>query len=86
MNNNPRIGFIFIQLALELVVVSPVQAQQPQEFSLKVTPAEVDLIGKGLGSMPFNDVAPLINKLRAQVMEQQKLVEQKPTATEPKKE
>lgn len=57
---------------LVCLVVSPVQAQNaPAEYNLKVTPAEVDLIGKGLGTQPFNDVAPLMGKLRQQVMEQQ---------------
>lgn len=46
-------------------------AQQPPEYILKVTPAEVDLISKGLGTQPFNDVVPVINKLRSQVLEQQ---------------
>ncbi len=58
--------------------------QQPSEYNLRVTPAEIDLISKGLGTQPFNDVLPLINKLRSQVIEQQpKPVENK--ADEPKK-
>lgn len=61
-------GLIFLATPM------PVQAQgqQPSEFTIKIAPAELDLIGKGLGKLPFEDVAPLIQKLRQQVMDQQK--------------
>lgn len=58
-------------IAACIVVPTMCLAQQPPEYYLKVTPAEVDLISKGLGTQPFNDVLSIINKLRAQVMEQQ---------------
>lgn len=48
-------------------------AQNPvPELILKVTALELEIIGKGLGTQPYNDVVPLMNKLRQQVMEQQK--------------
>ena len=47
------------------------QPSQPSEYNLKVSPAELELISKGLGTQAFNDVLPLVNKLRSQVMEQQ---------------
>ena len=48
------------------------QAQQPlAEYIVKLTPAQLDTIGEGLGFMPFNKAAPLINTLREQVMAQQ---------------
>jgi len=63
----------------------PVYAQTPTEYSLKVTSTELELIGKALGTQPYNDVVPLMSKLRQQVMEQQKpKPEDKPA--EPKKE
>jgi hypothetical protein len=52
-----------------LAYAQPVQ--QPATYNLVVSPAELDVISKGLGTQPFNDVLPLINKLRQQVMEQQ---------------
>lgn len=56
-----------------------------QEINLKVTNPELGLIGKGLGTLPFNDVAPLMQKLQTQVIEQQKKDEPKPVDKEPKK-
>lgn len=46
-------------------------AQQPTELTFKVTPAEIDVIAKGLETQPFKDVAPLLQKLRQQFTEQQ---------------
>lgn len=66
-------------LALSLIV-GPAFAQQPAapiaapvEFVLKVTPPELDIIGKGVGKLPFEEAAPLIQKLRQQVVEQQQV-------------
>lgn len=42
------------------------------EFKLSVTQAELDIISEGLQTQPFGKVAPLVNKLRAQIIEQQK--------------
>ncbi len=74
-----RLKLIFIGC----LVVSPVMAQeqpsQPAEYVLKITPQELDLIGKALGLMPYNDVASAMQKLRQQVIEQQtKKVEPEP--------
>ncbi len=49
----------------------PVMAQQPSELTFKVTPAEVDVIAKGLESQPYKDVVPLLQKLREQFVAQQ---------------
>lgn len=60
------------------VYVDYLQAQpvsQPQtEIILKVTPSDIDILSDGLQTQPFGKVMPLINKLRQQVMEQQKPV------------
>ena len=55
-----------------------------EEYSIKVTPADVDLISDGLQTQPFGKVFPLMNKLRSQIIEQQQAA-QKP-AVEPPKE
>lgn len=55
-----------------MVTAWPAMAQQPlSEYTVKLTPAQLDTIGEGLGFMPFNKAAPLINALREQVMAQQ---------------
>jgi hypothetical protein len=59
-------------LVIALLIASPAMAQ---DVTLKVNNAELGLIGKGLGTLPFNDVAPLMNKLQSQVVEQQKAPE-----------
>ena len=53
-----RFSLIFIA---GLAMVTPVaaQQQQPSEYVLKITPAELDQIGKALGLMPYNDVAQI---------------------------
>ncbi|HNA21766.1 MAG TPA: hypothetical protein PLN40_10195 [Agitococcus sp.] len=65
-----RFSLIFIA---GLAMVTPVaaQQQQPSEYVLKITPAELDQIGKALGLMPYNDVAQTVQKLRQQVVDQQ---------------
>ena len=54
-----------------LLLATPAMAQQPNEYTLKVTPAETDLISEGLQTQPFGKVFPLINKLRQQIIDQQ---------------
>jgi hypothetical protein len=60
-------------------------AAMAEDFTIKLTGPELDIVGKGLGTQPFNDVAPLLQKLREQVQAQQpKPVE--PAKAEEKKE
>jgi hypothetical protein len=67
-----RTGKILILATAVVCFGSAVQAQMvPAEYTLKVTPAELDILAKGLGSLPYNDVATFMAKLRTQVMEQQ---------------
>jgi len=52
------------------------QAQQPStSYNIKVDNSQLDLIGKALGKMPYEDVAVLMQVLRQQVVEQSKLPE-----------
>lgn len=75
--------FIWPIAFLLAFAVPTLAQQQAPELTLKVTGAEVDTIGKGLGKLPFDDVAGLIQKLRQQIVEQQKPVEA-PVAPKPK--
>jgi len=55
-----------------------------EDFTIKLTGPELDIIGKGLGTQPFNDSAPLLQKLREQVAAQQPKP-QEPAKVEEKK-
>jgi hypothetical protein len=58
-------------IILLLVSNSAVAQTIPSEYVLRVTPAELDVISDGLQTQPFGKVANLMNKLRAQILEQQ---------------
>lgn len=66
-------------VAVVMVMALPAMAQQSQaptqEYTIKLTAQDLDVIGAGLGDQPFNKAAPLINKLKQQVMEQQQAKE-----------
>ena len=67
-----RVGFSLSSVLLGLIVISPVHAQTaPAEYVIKLKPPALELIGRGLGKLPFEEVAPLMQELRQQVMEQQ---------------
>ena len=55
--------------AIILFVAAPVEAK---EYSLTLSPDEVNQIGKLLEAQPYRDVAALIAKLRAQIVAQEK--------------
>lgn len=77
-----RFDPISLAVLMAMATVAPVAAQQqPSEYVLKITPAELDQIGKALGTMSYNDVVSLVQKLRQQVVEQQ----QPKNVEEPKK-
>lgn len=71
-------------LALALIG-SAVAQEQPASFTLTVTPADLQVIGKGLSAQPYNDVAALMAKLQAQVIEQQKAKDANGNKAEPVK-
>lgn len=72
---------LFSILTLNYAAAQSSQSQSQQEYNLKITGVELDLIGRALGLMPYNDVASLVQKLRQQVVEQQ----QPKNVEEPKK-
>lgn len=54
--------------------------EQPKEFTLTVNGADIDTIGRALGSLPYNAVAQLMGKLQMQIVQQQKADEEKAKA------
>lgn len=70
--------YILLAMGATAIGANDLQAQpvsQPQtEIILKVTPPELDILSEGLQTQPFGKVMPLMNKLRQQVLEQQKPV------------
>lgn len=61
-----------------LMVATPVFAQQA-ELNFKLTTDEVNAIGKGLGKLPYEEAAGIIQKMREQYIAQQvKAVSQPP--------
>ncbi len=63
-----RLGIAVIGFCIGFGIVWTVQAE---EYTVTVTPADVDLISDGLQTQPFGKVFPLMNKLRAQILQQQ---------------
>jgi hypothetical protein len=64
-----------------LLVATPAFAQQqPQHYTLTVTEPELNLIGKALGKMPFEEVSSLVNNIIGQVHQQQAAAKPKPDA------
>lgn len=49
------------------------RAQQPQNYTLTVTPAQLETVGKALGALPFREVSALIAELDKQVTDQAKV-------------
>lgn len=71
---------------IALLIATPAFAQEPSEYTLKVTPQELTVIGKGLGTQPFSEVQPILQKLSTQVNAQNEAVKPKDTPKdEPKK-
>jgi hypothetical protein len=56
------------------------EAQPVKSFTLEMTPAEVDQTYRALATQPFGDVAPLIEKLKGQVITQNAAAAAKPGA------
>lgn len=75
-------------IVASLLFAGPVMAQQapaPQEFNLKVTTDDINIISEALGTQSFNKVVVLVNKLRVQILEQQKPQAPAANVTEPAK-
>ncbi len=72
-------------LVIAVLLATPAMAQQPSEYTLKLAPAELDIISEGLQTQPFGKVFPLINKLRDQIVAQQPKPVEAPKAVEPAK-
>ena len=58
------------KLLLILSLLPTIANAQVPELTIKTTPAEADLIWKGLRELPVKDVESLMAKIRQQVAEQ----------------
>lgn len=69
-----------------LVTTPALGQQQPdKEFILKLSVADINILAKGLGLLPYNEVVSLMQKLQIQINAQNKPPEVSPTQ-EPKKD
>lgn len=63
-------GFVILEM---LALSGPIKAQE-QSINLNVSNADIQLIGKGLGALPYGEVASLMIKLQTQINNQVKPV------------
>lgn len=66
---------------ISLPFIAGLANAQEKQFTLNVNQADIQTIGEALGTLPFGKVAPLMQKLQAQINEQNKLA--MPEATKP---
>lgn len=72
LQNNYYIPLAAAWAALVMPTLAFAQSSiPPQEYTVKLTAPEVDIVGKALGSLPYQEVALLIQKLREQIVAQQ---------------
>lgn len=57
---------------IALLMMTSAAFAQSKEYVLKLSPEEVNLVGKLLEAQPYRDVAALVAKLRAQIVAQEK--------------
>lgn len=57
---------------IALLMMTSAAFAQSKEYVLKLSPEEVNLVGKLLEAQPYRDVAALVAKLRAQIIAQEK--------------
>ncbi len=84
-NKSIVFGLVLAVMVCKTSSMSHAQTQLP-EYTLKLTPTEVDQLGNAIGNLPYKDAVPLMNKLRSQVVEQQQAVEKAKIEAEKAKE
>ena len=57
---------------IALLLMTSAAFAQSKEYVLKLSPEEVNMIGKLLEAQPYRDVVALVAKLRAQIIAQEK--------------
>ncbi len=57
---------------IALLMMTSAAFGQSKEYVLKLSPEEVNMIGKLLEAQPYRDVAALVAKLRTQIIAQEK--------------
>ena len=61
-------GILFLSVVASLPAISQ---PQPVEYNFKLNEAEINVISKGLGTQPFAEVAPIMQKMQKQFIDQQ---------------
>lgn len=61
-----------MKIFIALLMMTSAAFAQSKEYVLKLSPEEVNLVGKLLEAQPYRDVAVLVAKLRAQIVAQEK--------------
>lgn len=61
-----------MRIFIALLMMTSAAFAQSKEYVLKLSPEEVNLVGKLLEAQPYRDVAALVAKLRAQIVAQEK--------------
>jgi hypothetical protein len=75
-----------VSLAIAFCVVSSMAFAQQQVFNLKLEAKDIDVIGRALGKLPYEEVANLVNNLRQQIVDQQGKPASVNPPSEPKKD
>lgn len=64
-------AIFMVSAAIIIFFLSLANAQEPsKDVTLTVTVAELAVIGKALGTIPYSEIAPLMNKLQIQFIAQ----------------
>ncbi len=67
-----RIGLAFLVISVAYIPSALIAQQvQPVEYNFKLNEAEINVISKGLGTQPFAEVAPIMQKMQKQFIDQQ---------------
>ncbi len=63
----------YLVIPFILLSTSAFAQEAPKTFSLVLDMQEIAVVGKGLGMLPYGEVAPLMQKLQIQINQQQQI-------------
>ena len=74
LNSRDKVDIVVLVVVAFLtgmLVPAIAQQVQPVEYNFKLNEAEINVISKGLGTQPFAEVAPIMQKMQKQFIDQQ---------------